>query len=83
MSRMRTARVYEGASKVRKRTVTVTPAGYAQRMANVRAIAERARAKKECIRGHNNWHVRNNGRRVCKTCRDERSWYHRHGLPYI
>ena len=33
--------------------------------------------KKNCIRGHNNWMIRPNGDRLCKTCNDEASrlWY--------
>jgi len=81
VSRMRSARAYDG--ETRKRTVTVTPAGYAQRMANVKAIAERARAKETCIRGHSNWKIRANGRRQCITCLADYGWYRYRGLPYV
>lgn len=54
-----------------------------QRRANVEAIAKRKREVEKCKRGHNNWGVRKNGRRYCKTCNIDRCWYYRQGLKYV
>lgn len=57
-----------------------------QRRRNVAAIAARRRQATHCKRGHEftaeNTIWRRNGRRMCRTCQNDRRWYHRHGLRW-
>jgi hypothetical protein len=65
--------------------MNLSPAQFAQRIANVTRIAETRRAKTHCKNGHEftqeNTLVRHdNGCRDCRTCKQDRSWYSDRGL---
>lgn len=66
--------------------MTTSPAQVEQRRANVATIAARLRAATHCKRGHEftpeNTTIRQNGRRLCRTCQRDREWYCRHGLRW-
>lgn len=57
---------------------TLSSEALAARKANGAISAAKRRAKRTCIRGHNKWRIRIDGRRECITCKNDRAWYKKH-----